>query len=41
MFCDQKLINIKTLVLECMQVHNALSEMLGAKCVGYSEFFRC
>jgi len=41
MFCDQKLINIKTLVLEYMQVHSALSEMLGAKCVWNSEFFGC
>jgi len=41
MFCDQKWINIKTLVLECRQVHNALSEMLGAKCVWNYEFFRC
>ena len=41
MFSDQELINIKTLVLECMQVHNTLSEMLVAKCVQNSEFFRC
>jgi hypothetical protein len=33
MFCDQRLINIKTLVSESMQVHNTVSEMLGAKSV--------